>query len=67
MSLSLSLSRFTEINGRRYLVALHRAHPVPPRDDCLPAGERNAAKRYREPSLFTRLEGGVTTHHPLVA
>jgi hypothetical protein len=54
---------------RRYvwrdLVALRRAHAKPSaeqptlfprRDDCRPAGERNAAERYREPSLFTRLE-----------
>jgi hypothetical protein len=26
------------------------------RDDCRPPGERNAAERYREPSLFTVLE-----------
>jgi hypothetical protein len=26
------------------------------RDDCRPAGERNAAERYQAPNLFTRLE-----------
>lgn len=26
------------------------------REDCRPAGDRNAGERYREPTLFTRLE-----------
>jgi hypothetical protein len=50
---------------RRILVALRRAQATPPaqpptlfplREDCRPAGERNAAERYREPSLFTVLD-----------
>jgi hypothetical protein len=65
----MTLPRFIEIDGRRYLwrelVALRRAQATPPaeqrtlfplRDDCRPPGERNAAERYREPSLFTVLE-----------
>jgi hypothetical protein len=65
----MTLPRFIEIDGRRYLwrelVALRRAQARPPaeqptlfplREDCRPAGERNAAERYREPSLFTVLE-----------
>jgi hypothetical protein len=70
----MTLPRFIEIDGRRYLwrelVALRRAQATPPaqqpplfplRDDCRPPGERNAAERYREPSLFTMLErAGVT-------
>jgi hypothetical protein len=61
--------RFIEIDGRRYLwrdlVQLYRAQAKPAahqpalfalRDDCRPPGERNAAQRYREPSLFTRLD-----------
>lgn len=65
----MPLPRFIEINGRRYLwrdlVALRRSQ-IPPRpeqpalfelrDDHRAAGDRNAAERYREPSLFTRLE-----------
>lgn len=62
----MPLPRFIEIDGRRYswrdLVALRRAQAQPRpeqparfelREDCRPAGERNAAERYREPSLFT--------------
>ena len=65
----MSLPRFVEIDGHRYLwrdlIALRRAQATPRatqpalfelRDDSRPAGERNAAERYREPSLFTRLE-----------
>jgi hypothetical protein len=63
------LPRFIEIEGRRYLwrdlVALRRAQATPAteqpalfalREDCRPAGERTAADRYGEPSLFTVLE-----------
>jgi hypothetical protein len=65
----MPLPRFIDINGRRYLwrdlVALRQAQAQPRaeqpalfelRDDCRPSGERNAADRYREPSLFTALE-----------
>jgi hypothetical protein len=65
----MTLPRFIEMDGRRYLwrelVALRRVQAKPPaqqptlfplRDDCRPPGERNAAERYREPSLFTMLE-----------
>ena len=65
----MALPRFIEIDGRRYLwrdlVALRRAQATPPaqqptlfllREDYRPPGERNAAERYREPSLFTVLE-----------
>jgi hypothetical protein len=65
----MTLPRFIEIDGRRYLwrdlMALRRAQATPPvqqptlfplREDCRPAGERNAAERYTEPSLFTVLE-----------
>jgi hypothetical protein len=64
----MALPRFIEIDGRRHLwrdlVALRRAQATPPaqqpalfplREDCRPPGERNAAERYREPSLFTVL------------
>jgi len=66
---AVPLPRFIEIDGRRYLwrdlVALRRAQATPAteqpalfalRDDHRPAGERDAAERYREPSLFTVLE-----------
>jgi hypothetical protein len=65
----MSRPRFIEIEGRRFLwrdlVALRRAQARPAaeqpplfelRDDHRPAGERNAAERYREPSLFTRFD-----------
>lgn len=65
----MSLPRFIQIDGRRHvwrdLVALRQAQAMPRskqpalfelRDDHRPAGERNAAERYREPSLFTLLE-----------
>ena len=65
----MALPRFIEIDGRRYLwrdlVALRRAQAMPTpeqpalftlREDHRPAGERDAAERYREPSLFTVLE-----------
>jgi hypothetical protein len=65
----MALPRFIEIDGRRYLwrdlVALRRAQATPAeqqpalfpmREDHRPAGERDAAERYREPSLFTALE-----------
>ena len=61
--------RFLEIDGRRYLwrdlVQRYRAQCAPAteqptlfplREDQRPLGERNAAERYREPSLFTLLE-----------
>jgi hypothetical protein len=61
--------RFIEIDGRRYvwrdLVQHYRAQCRPPaeqptlfplHEDHRPCGERGAAERYREPSLFTRLE-----------
>jgi hypothetical protein len=64
----MPLPRVIEIEGRRYpwrdLMALRRAQAKPPgqqptlfplHEDCPPLGERNAAERYREPSLFTRL------------
>lgn len=65
----MALPRFVTIDGRRYLwrdlVALRQAQTEPRpeqptlfelREDHRPAGERNAAERYRAPSLFTRLE-----------
>jgi hypothetical protein len=61
--------RFIEIDGRRYLwrdlVALRRAQTTPAerqpalfplREDHRPPGERNAAERYSEPTLFAVLE-----------
>jgi len=58
-----------DINGHRYLwrdlVALRRAQATPRtaqpalfelREDHRPPGERSPAERYREPSLFTRIE-----------
>jgi hypothetical protein len=63
--------RFIEIDGKRHLwrdiVKLRqeqrRAHAKaeqPPlfelREDCRPATERTAAGRYREPSLFSRID-----------
>jgi hypothetical protein len=67
----MALPRFIEIDGRRHLwhdlVALRRAQATPAEqqptlfalhDDHRPAGERNAAERYREPSLFTVLDNG---------
>ena len=68
----MPLPRFVDINGRRYqwrdLVALRQAQAVPKaqqptlfelREDHRPAGERNAAERYREPNLFTLLDRAV--------
>jgi hypothetical protein len=65
----MALPRFIEIDGRRYLwrdlVALRRAQATPAeqqpalftlREDHRAAGERDAAERYSEPSLFTVLE-----------
>jgi hypothetical protein len=65
----MALPRFIEIDGRRHLwrdlVALRRAQAKPAeqqpalftlRADHRSAGERDAAERYREPSLFTVLE-----------
>jgi hypothetical protein len=61
---------FIEIDGKRYLwrdlvqrrqeqrLAARRAEQPPLfelRDDRRPEADRNAAGRYREPSLFTRL------------
>jgi hypothetical protein len=63
------LPRFIDIDGRRYLcrdlVALRQAEAQPRaekpalfelREDHRLPGERNAAKRYSEPSLFTAME-----------
>ena len=68
----MPLPRFVDIDGRRYvwrdLIALRRAQAVPKaqqptlfelREDHRPAGERNAAERYREPSLFTVLDSAA--------
>jgi hypothetical protein len=65
----MSLPRCIDIDGKRYrwsdLVVLRRAQATPKaeqptlfplREDFRPPGERNAAERYREPSLFTALE-----------
>jgi hypothetical protein len=65
----MSLPRFINIDGRRYLwrdlVALRQAQALPRaeqptlfelRQDCRPSGERNAAERYCQPSLFTVME-----------
>ena len=65
----MALPRFIEIDGRRYLwrdlVALRRAQATPAeeqpalftlREDHRPTGERGAAERYSEPSLFAVLE-----------
>jgi hypothetical protein len=64
----MSTLRFIEIDGRRYLwrdigqmrreqlrARVQSEQPVlfPLRDDYRPAAERNAAGRYREPSLFS--------------
>jgi hypothetical protein len=64
----MSLPRTIYIDGRRYLwrdlVALRRELAQPRaeqpalfelREDHRPPGERNAAERYRQPSLFTKL------------
>lgn len=64
----MSLPCFIVIEGRRYLwrdlVALRRAQATPSaqqpalfalREDCCPPGERTAASRYRESSLFAQL------------
>jgi len=61
--------RTIDIDGHRYLwrdlVALRRSQATPRveqptlfelREDHRPPGERGAAERYREPSLFTQLE-----------
>ena len=65
----MSLPRFIDIDGRRYLwrdlVALRQAQAEPRaeqqtlfelREEYCPQGERNAAERYCEPSLFTVME-----------
>lgn len=65
----MPLPRFIDIDGRRHLwrdlVNARRAQAMPKaeqpalfklREDHRPAGERNAAERYREPSLFTLLD-----------
>ncbi len=67
---TMARPRFIDIDGRRYLwrdlLQLYRAQRQPAaeqpalfllRDDCRPPGERNAAERYREPSLFAQLDG----------
>jgi hypothetical protein len=65
----MALPRYIEIDGHRYLwrdlVALRRSQATPAeqqptlfalREDRRPAGERNAAERHREPSLFTVID-----------
>jgi hypothetical protein len=65
----MPLPRYIDIDGRRYLwrdlMALRRAQTKPTarqlalftlHEDHRPPGERTAAERYREPSLFTVLE-----------
>lgn len=65
----MPLPRFIEIDGRRYiwreLVALRRNQATPRveqptlfelREDHRSPGERTAAERYCEPSLFTLIE-----------
>jgi hypothetical protein len=65
----MPLPRYIDIDGRRYvwrdLMALRRAQAQPAaqqpalftlHEDHRPPAERNAAERYREPSLFTVLE-----------
>jgi hypothetical protein len=67
----LSAPSFIEINGKRVLwrellqrrreqLRAHQAAAQPAlfelKEDHRPAGERNAAERYREPSLFTLLD-----------
>lgn len=67
--IAMPLPRFIDINGRRYLwrdlVALRRTQAQPRttqpalfemREDHRPPGERNAAERYREPSLFAETQ-----------
>ena len=68
----MSFPKTIEINGQRFLwrdlLKMRReqrkaAHVTQPalfelRDDARPAPERTADGRYREPSLFTRLDGG---------
>jgi hypothetical protein len=62
---SLQLPSVVIVDGRRYcwrdLVALRRSQAVPRAEqptlfemhvDCRPPGERSAAERYIEPSLF---------------
>jgi hypothetical protein len=69
----MSLPRFIDIDGRRYLwrdlVALRQAQALPRaeqptlfelHEDHRPPGERNAAERYCEPSLFTVIETALT-------
>jgi hypothetical protein len=66
----MPLPRFIVIDGRRYLwrelVELRRTQAMPKaeqptlfelREDHRPPGERSAADRYLEPSLFAGLEG----------
>ena len=68
----MPLPRFIDIDGRRHLwrdlVNARRAQAVPKaeqpalfelREDHRPAGERSAAERYREPSLFTVLDSAA--------
>lgn len=67
----MSVSRFIDIDGKRYLwrdllrlrqeqraAARQAGQPAlfELREDCRPASERTAAGRYREPSLFTLTE-----------
>ena len=68
----MSFPKSIEVNGRRVLwrdllkmrreqrKAAHTAQPVlfELREDRRPAKERTAANRYREPSLFSNLDGG---------
>jgi len=65
----MSVHRFIDIDGRRYLwrdlVALRQAQALPRaeqpslfelHEDHRPLGERNATERYCEPSLFAVIE-----------
>ena len=68
----MSFPKTIEINGQRFLwrdllrmrrdqrKAVRVAQPAlfELHDDARPAPERTADGRYREPSLFTRLDGG---------
>jgi hypothetical protein len=73
----MPLPRFVDIDGRRYvwrdLVALRQAQAQPRaeqptlfelREDHRPPGERSAAERYCEPSLFTEREPALLSPYP---
>ena len=70
----MSAFRFIEIDGKRYLwhdlVQLRREQKKARskvqqpalfelKDDHRPVAERTAARRYREPSLFSEMDGGA--------